>query len=296
MKRTFWLVLAFVLSLGVSATTPPARASIPVSVQLDLEAGTQAYLRFALFDCAERESSTGEEALWQEETLWKGVITNTKSIHLLGTLDGASQPISTMDFSGDLWVQVFYRLDREDPWVACSDRTRVPRGGTSLDLGRSSIGEIRLFAQDTPSGSGWMPCDGRTLSMDDYPELFDLIGTQYGGDGAGFALPDLRGCAESCDGCYLSYFIRVGDRRSGLSHATNPGRNKGNEGFKRVTRLDNHSGLEFTSGGVDYIGLDLLEHEDGVGTIWRAIPKNHDLESSPVLIRIVLAPDVITPL
>ena len=29
-----------------------------------------------------------------------------------------------------------------------------------------------------------------------------------------------------------------------------------------ATRLDNHSGLQFTSGGVDYIGLWLLEHED----------------------------------
>ena len=35
-----------------------------------------------------------------------------------------------------------------------------------------------------------------------------------------------------------------------------------------ATTLDNHSGLEFTSGGVDYLGLELLEHKNGVGTIW----------------------------
>lgn len=62
-----------------------------------------------------------------------------------------------------------------------------------------------------------------------------------------------------------------------------------------VTRLDRHSGLEFTSGGVDYIGLEILEHEDGIGTIWLAIPRNHDLESGPVTPLIVLAPDVVTP-
>jgi hypothetical protein len=39
-----------------------------------------------------------------------------------------------------------------------------------------------------------------------------------------------------------------------------------------------------------------LEHEDGVGTIWLAIPKNHDLETGPEELRIVLAPDVVTPL
>ena len=62
-----------------------------------------------------------------------------------------------------------------------------------------------------------------------------------------------------------------------------------------TTTLDRHSGLEFTSGGVDYIGLEILEHEDGIGTIWLAIPKNHDLDVSPVNTQVVLAPDVVTP-
>lgn len=62
-----------------------------------------------------------------------------------------------------------------------------------------------------------------------------------------------------------------------------------------ATTLDRHSGLEFTSGGVNYIGLEILEHEDGVGTIWLAIPKNHDLDVGPVDLKVVLAPDVVTP-
>ena len=65
--------------------------------------------------------------------------------------------------------------------------------------------------------------------------------------------------------------------------------------FEAATTLDRHSGLEFTSGGVNYIGLEILEHEDGIGTIWLAIPKNHDLDTGPVLFHIVLAPDVVTP-
>lgn len=42
---------------------------------------------------------------------------------------------------------------------------------------------------------GWLECDGRTLNSAEYPRLFAVIGTAYGGDGAAttFNLPDLRG-------------------------------------------------------------------------------------------------------
>jgi microcystin-dependent protein len=40
---------------------------------------------------------------------------------------------------------------------------------------------------------GFADCDGRLLPIGQWPELFAVIGTQYGGDGkASFALPDLR--------------------------------------------------------------------------------------------------------
>jgi len=41
---------------------------------------------------------------------------------------------------------------------------------------------------------GWVPCDGRLLSVSDYQVLFTLIGTTYGGNGVStFGVPDLRG-------------------------------------------------------------------------------------------------------
>jgi microcystin-dependent protein len=41
---------------------------------------------------------------------------------------------------------------------------------------------------------GWLPCDGRLLSIAQYDVLFNLVGTTYGGDGqTTFAVPDLRG-------------------------------------------------------------------------------------------------------
>jgi microcystin-dependent protein len=48
--------------------------------------------------------------------------------------------------------------------------------------------------------TGWLPCDGRVLSKDSYPQLFSVLGTRYGEgkDSAGsktgdFNLPDYRG-------------------------------------------------------------------------------------------------------
>lgn len=55
------------------------------------------------------------------------------------------------------------------------------------------VGEIRMFG-GTYAPDGWLPCDGRQISIANYEALFALIGTTYGGDGMNtFAVPDLRG-------------------------------------------------------------------------------------------------------
>lgn len=55
------------------------------------------------------------------------------------------------------------------------------------------VGEIRLMS-GPQIPEGWLPCDGRLLSVANYQGLFGLLGTIYGGDGrVRFALPDLRG-------------------------------------------------------------------------------------------------------
>lgn len=40
---------------------------------------------------------------------------------------------------------------------------------------------------------GWLPCDGRTVRLAEYPELGYVLGNRYGGDAGHVALPDLRG-------------------------------------------------------------------------------------------------------
>lgn len=60
------------------------------------------------------------------------------------------------------------------------------------------IGTIIAYAGLTPSQwerHHWLECDGRPLNgtLREYCNLFTVIGTQYGGSGEMFNLPDLRG-------------------------------------------------------------------------------------------------------
>lgn len=57
----------------------------------------------------------------------------------------------------------------------------------------SFMGQVRAFAGSF-APAGYLPADGRLLSIASNTALFSLLGTTYGGDGkTNFALPDLRG-------------------------------------------------------------------------------------------------------
>jgi microcystin-dependent protein len=70
------------------------------------------------------------------------------------------------------------------------------QGGGSC-LGAACLGEIRAFAFNPNflgNLQGWLPADGRLLSIVQNLALFSILGTTYGGDGqTTFALPDLQG-------------------------------------------------------------------------------------------------------
>lgn len=54
------------------------------------------------------------------------------------------------------------------------------------------LGEIRPFAFNF-APTGWMLCQGQTLSIQQYSALFSLIGTYYGGNGTTtFQVPNLQ--------------------------------------------------------------------------------------------------------
>lgn len=52
-------------------------------------------------------------------------------------------------------------------------------------------------------GSGWLDCDGSTLSVEDYLSLFQVIGHEYGGTGSSFTLPTSADHIIRSDGSYI---------------------------------------------------------------------------------------------
>ncbi|MEG3152951.1 phage tail protein [Sphingomonas sp. ZT3P38] len=69
--------------------------------------------------------------------------------------------------------------------------------------GQLPVGAVTAYAGWTtsPEGSppapleaqGWMICDGRSLPIQQYPQLYAALGLLYGGDDGTFNLPDYRG-------------------------------------------------------------------------------------------------------
>ena len=55
------------------------------------------------------------------------------------------------------------------------------------------VGEIKIVATNF-APVGWKMCNGEILKISEYPALYSLLGTTYGGDGkTTFALPNLCG-------------------------------------------------------------------------------------------------------
>lgn len=67
----------------------------------------------------------------------------------------------------------------------------VATGGGSGDT--TPIASVIMYAMPI-APTGWLPCDGRTVLIADWPDLFAIIGTTYGGNGtSNFIVPDMRG-------------------------------------------------------------------------------------------------------
>ena len=73
------------------------------------------------------------------------------------------------------------------------------------------VGEIRKFA-GTYAPAGWNFCDGQLLPISENETLFQLIGTDYGGDGQStFALPNLQSRVPIHQGVNAGQTFQVSD-------------------------------------------------------------------------------------
>src|SRR6516162_5002453 len=114
----------------------------------------------------------------------------------LGVPDGASsvtltRPELPPDIGGTSQAFSNYQPSLPVTYMICVAGTFPSQsgGGAVQDM----IGEVMPFAGNF-APTDYMPADGRLLSPTEFPALFNLIGTTYGGDGVNtFALPDLRG-------------------------------------------------------------------------------------------------------
>jgi hypothetical protein len=100
----------------------------------------------------------------------------------------------------DLWLEI------EVNGATIGGRTKLSAVPFAIEANRANeltpaasnalvpTGTVVAFA-GTPMRvpTGWLPCDGRSVTRAMYPTLFDAIGTAHGGDGTNFNLPDYRG-------------------------------------------------------------------------------------------------------
>ncbi|HLH90559.1 MAG TPA: tail fiber protein [Xanthobacteraceae bacterium] len=76
--------------------------------------------------------------------------------------------------------------------------------GAPSPAGNFYLGQIEAFAFDF-APSGWMACNGQTLSIQQNQALFSLLGTTYGGDGVRtFALPKLAPITPAGPNLYIA--------------------------------------------------------------------------------------------
>ena len=73
---------------------------------------------------------------------------------------------------------------------------------TTFDLpatARPTVGDLKMSIVSADH-IGWLRCDGRALSTDEYRILFAVLGYRFGGSGSTFNLPDPQGRVLGCAG------------------------------------------------------------------------------------------------
>jgi microcystin-dependent protein len=84
----------------------------------------------------------------------------------------------------------------------------------------SLVGQVTLFGGNF-APAGWLPADGSSVPISEYPELFGVLGKDYGGDGnITFGLPDLRGRAAVGAGQGVGLTNRLLGQEFGAETAT----------------------------------------------------------------------------
>jgi hypothetical protein len=140
----------------------------------------------------------------------------------------------------------------------------------------TSIGTILAWSGDIGSiPRGWVICNGAGLNSTDYPELFSVIGYQYGGSGQTFTLPRLQDKAIadyhpshsniSELGLNTDFVSRMGED---IANATS-GRTSNIDLFFRLEQVNN------ISGRITGLGINPSSYTDDVTIVPRVLGDHH---------------------
>jgi len=161
-----------------------------------------AFLRAQSVVISETESTPDPSAILDVQSTEKGVLVPRVTLESISSSDPVTDPAEGLlvyNSSGDLPKGFYYWDSSEWVYVLNSKSNLVPPGTITAFAGP---------AENVPEG--WLICDGQVYAQTTYPALFEAIGIAWGGSGAVFNVPDLRG-----------YFLRGVDDPAGSDEGAN---------------------------------------------------------------------------
>jgi hypothetical protein len=140
----------------------------------------------------------------------------------------------------------------------------------------TAIGTIISWSGDiTNMPPGWIICDGKTLEVDDYPTLFDIIGYRYGGSGNSFNTPRLLNRAivdyhpshanVASIGLTSDFVARMGEDTANSTS----GRSSNIDLFFTISNVNNFSAK------VTELGINSPSYSDELSVVPRVLGDHH---------------------
>lgn len=97
--------------------------------------------------------------------------------------------------------------------------------------------------------TGWLICDGTSYATATYPNLFAAVGYTYGGSGANFQVPDLRGRVVMGVSGSHALASTGGEETHTLVTGEMPAHDHGNTGIQSANHTHTQTIAHGTSGG-----------------------------------------------
>jgi hypothetical protein len=140
----------------------------------------------------------------------------------------------------------------------------------------TSIGTILAWSGDIGSiPRGWVICNGAGLNSTDYPELFSVIGYQYGGSGQTFTLPRLQ---DKAIADYHPSHSNISELGLNTDFVSRMGENIANVTSGRTSNIDLFFTLEQVnniSGRITDLGINTSSYTDDVAIVPRVLGDHH---------------------